>query len=84
MVDIIKKKTLPEIIREQFTMCATNPAYFLKKYSFIQHPQRGKIPFSLYDFQEDCLDKFQTDRYSIILKSRQLGLSTLVAGYSLW
>ena len=84
MVDIIKTKTTQEIIRDQFKMCALNPAYFLKKYTFIQHPQRGKVPFALYDFQEDCLDEFQNNRYNIILKSRQLGLSTLVAGYSLW
>ena len=50
----------------------------------IQHPQRGRINFHLYPFQEKVLKLFQDNPYSIILKSRQLGISTLTAGYSLW
>ena len=30
------------------------------------------------------LSEFKDNRYNIILKSRQLGISTLTAGYSLW
>lgn len=72
------------MVREQYKRCAGDPAYFLKKYTVIQHPKRGKIPFILFPFQEDCLTKFKDNRYNIVLKSRQLGLSTLVAGYALW
>jgi hypothetical protein len=50
----------------------------------IQHPVRGKIPFHLYPFQEDTLTQFKDHRYNIILKSRQTGISTLTAGFSLW
>jgi len=50
----------------------------------IQHPVRGKIPFHLFPFQEDTLTDFTKNRYNIVLKSRQTGISTLVAGYSLW
>jgi len=50
----------------------------------IQHPQRGRINFHLYPFQEKVLKLFEDNPYSIILKSRQLGISTLSAGYSLW
>ena len=50
----------------------------------IQHPVRGKIQFQLYPFQEDTLIDFKDHRYNIILKSRQTGISTLTAGYSLW
>jgi hypothetical protein len=56
----------------------------MKKYCVIQHPVRGKIPFHLYPFQEDCLTDFKDNRFNIILKSRQLGLSTLSAGFILW
>ena len=50
----------------------------------IQHPTRGKINFNLYGFQQKVLDEFDKSDYSVILKSRQLGISTLCAGYSLW
>ena len=50
----------------------------------IQHPVRGKIPFHLYPFQEKTLTQFKDHRYNIILKSRQTGISTLTAGFSLW
>jgi hypothetical protein len=56
----------------------------MKKYCYIQHPQRGRILFNLYPFQEKVLSHFKDNPYSIILKSRQLGISTLGAGYSLW
>jgi len=50
----------------------------------IQHPVRGKIPFHLFPFQEKTLTEFKNNRYNIVLKSRQTGISTLVAGFSLW
>lgn len=78
------KKTLKQIIAEEYTRCAKDPIYFMKKYCMIQHPTRGKINFNLYPFQEKVLSQFPIHRYNIILKSRQTGISTLVAGYSLW
>jgi len=72
------------LIREQYRKCALDPIYFLIKYSIIQHPTCGKIPFVLYPFQEEVLNDFRANRFNIILKSRQLGLSTLVAGYICW
>ena len=45
---------------------------------------RGKIPFHLYPFQEKSIQEFEQNDYNVVLKARQLGISTLVAGYSLW
>lgn len=78
------KKTLKQIVAEEYKKCASDAIYFMKKYCKIQHPQRGKIPFNLYRFQEDTLEQIVENRFNIILKSRQLGISTLTAGYSLW
>jgi hypothetical protein len=72
------------IIKKEYIKCLKDPIYFLKKYCKIQHPLRGKIPFELYPFQEDVLRDFQKYDHNIILKSRQLGISTLTAGFSLW
>lgn len=79
-----RRLTLKQLITEEYKKCALDPAYFLNKFCVIQHPKRGKIPFNLFPYQEKCLDEFTTNRWTIILKSRQLGLSTLCAGYSLW
>ena len=76
--------SLKEIIKQEYKKCASNPVHFMKKYCQIQHPQKGKIPFHLYPFQEQSLHQLRDNDYNIILKSRQLGISTLSAGYALW
>jgi hypothetical protein len=75
---------LKNIIRQEYIKCANDPVHFLKKYCYISHPQRGRILFNLYPFQSKVMNLFHDNDYSIILKSRQLGISTLVAGYGLW
>ena len=79
-----KRPNIKDIVRQEYLKCAKDPSYFMKKYCVVQHPMRGKVPFHLYDFQDKTLKMFVEDKHLIILKSRQLGLSTLSAGYSLW
>jgi hypothetical protein len=74
-----RAEQVQEIIR-----CGKDPIYFIRKYVKIQHPQRGTIPFETYDFQDDCIREFEAHRLNIVLKSRQLGLSTLAAAYAAW
>jgi len=78
------QKSLKEIVKEEYKKCAVDPVHFMKKYCIIQHPTKGKMYFNLYDFQQQTLHELKDNRYNIILKSRQLGISTLTAGYSLW
>ena len=78
------KGQLKDVIKKEYVKCASDPIYFLKKYCLIQHPIKGKIPFHLYDFQEKTVEEFVQHRFNVILKARQLGISTLTAGYSLW
>lgn len=77
-------QNLKEIIKQEYKKCALSPEYFLKKYSYIQHPTRGRMLFNLYDYQGKCLTQFDEHDYNIVLKGRQIGISTLVAGYALW
>ena len=72
-------QNIKEIIKQEFVRCAKDPVYFMKKYYWIQHPQRGRIQFNLYPFQEKVLNLFQNKEYLVINKSRQLGLSTVAA-----
>ncbi len=80
----MEQKSLKEIIKDEYKKCLQDPVHFMKKYCQIQHPQKGKIPFHLYSFQETALRALRDHDYNIILKSRQLGISTLSAGYALW
>jgi hypothetical protein len=75
---------IKEVIKQEYVKCAQDASYFMRKYCMIQHPIRGKIPFELYDFQDKVVNEFQEHRMNVILKARQLGISTLTAGYSLW
>ena len=81
---IVKPQVLKEVIKKEYVKSAKDPIYFLKKYCVVQHPMKGKVPFHLYEYQEKALSTFEDHRFNIILKARQLGLSTLSAGYSLW
>jgi hypothetical protein len=74
-----KSRQVKEIIR-----CGKDPRYFINKYVKIQHATRGLVAFDTYAFQDDAIIDFRNNRFNIILKSRQLGLSTLVASYALW
>ena len=75
---------IKKIIAQEYLKCAKDPAYFMRKYCYIQHPTRGRILFNLYPFQDKVLHLFRDHQYIITLKSRQLGLSTLASAYSLW
>ncbi len=79
MGKLSKNQQVSEIIK-----CGKDPSYFFNTYLKIQHPVKGLIPFNTYDFQDDCVEDFLNNRFNIVLKSRQLGLSTLVAAYSVW
>jgi hypothetical protein len=79
-----EQQNIKEILKQEYIKCATDPAHFMHKYCYIQHPQRGRVLFNLYPFQDKVLKLWKENPYSIVLKSRQLGISTLAAGYSLW
>lgn len=82
-----RKKNIPQVRKqhlEEIMRCGSDPVYFIEKYVKISHPKKGVLPFKLYPYQQDCLSTFLEHRHVITNKSRQLGLSTLAAGYSLW
>jgi hypothetical protein len=79
-----EQQNIKEVIKQEFLKCAKDPVYFMKKYYWIQHPQRGRIQFNLYPFQEKVLHQLRNNEYTIINKSRQLGISTLSSAYTLW
>jgi len=84
MSDVDIEKLLRARIKEEYSKCATDFVYAVKKHFTIAHPLHGKLKFNLYPFQETTLQTFIDNKYVIINKGRQLGISTLVAAYALW
>lgn len=72
---------------EQFMKCAdpkTGPAYFMDNFFHIQHPTKGKMLYKAFDYQDELVNSYHTNRFSINLLSRQMGKTTTAAGYLLW
>ncbi len=72
-----------DIIKAEYLKCASDPVHFLKKYVYIQ-TTKGRVLFQPYLFQEKLLKILSKKDRVAILKSRQLGITTLAAGYALW
>ena len=45
---------------------------------------KGLIAFKTYPYQDDLLQDFNDFRFNVILKARQLGISTITAAYCVW
>lgn len=72
---------------KEFSLCAdpeTGPEYFIKNFFFIQHPTHGRLKFVPFDYQEELLKNYHENRFSINMLGRQMGKTTIAAGYLLW
>ena len=78
-IKLNRQEIMKEIVR-----CGKKPEYFIHTYAKITHPLKGLIPFHLYPFQSKLLEDFEDHRFNVILKARQLGISTITAAYVAW
>lgn len=65
----------PSALKE-YMKCMKDPAYFARNYIKIVHVDRGFIPFDLYDYQEDIVEKITNNRRVAVLTARQSGKTT--------
>ena len=68
----------------ELALCMKDPKHFMLNYCYIQHPVKGRLLFTLYDYQVGLVDTYHNNRYSISMLARQTGKSTCAAGYLLW
>ena len=68
----------------EWRRCVRDEKYFLERYWHIAHPSDGRILFPLRDSQSTALSHWGANRYSLTLKARQIGWSTLVAAHQFW
>lgn len=73
-----------EILLKQLIENRQNPIKWMEDNLKIQHPAHGIIPFKLYDFQKKVIKLFLQKHFIITLKSRQIGMSTIVQAICLW
>ena len=78
------KRLLTAAEFEEILRCRQSPAYFINNYCYLKDPSLGRIPFSLFQYQEILLNIFLANAFNIILKPRQMGISWLVCAYALW
>lgn len=58
--------------------------HFCSQYWHIKHPSKGRIKFVLRDAQVETVRTWMSERYTVVLKARQIGFSTLAAAYAFW
>ena len=58
--------------------------FFFSEFIYVVHPIRGKVHFHLYPYQKSVLWNFLNNRFNIILKFRQAGITELISMYCLW
>lgn len=58
--------------------------YFCAEYWWIRHPERGRIKFDLFDSQVEAVALWILERYTVALKARQIGFSTLISTFTFW
>ena len=69
---------------QEYIKCSEDPVYFIQTYIKIVSLDRGLIPFAMYDFQAEMVEKFHDNRFNIAKLPRQTGKSTIVTSYLLW
>jgi len=67
----------------EWIKCAEDPVYFAKKYIQIVTLDHGLQSFDMYSFQEEMVNTFHKNRFTICKLPRQSGKSTVVVSYLL-
>ena len=78
------KQTYTEQDLIDLSLCMNDPHYFLDHFFYIQHPTKGKLCYTAFDYQRRLIDSYHDHRFNVNLLPRQTGKTTTAAGYILW
>lgn len=81
-LDVVQNHLTSDQIRELSEV--TRDVFLFSTFIYVIHPVRGKVPFNLYPYQKSVLYQFLKNRFNIILKFRQAGITELISMYCLW
>jgi len=68
---------------QEWMNCKNSFDYFCSKYILIEMPG-GDINLNPYKPQSDLIKLINSEHYVLVLKSRQIGISTIIQAYSAW
>lgn len=68
---------------QEWLNCKASFDYFCEKYILIEMPG-GDINLKPYKPQSELIKTINKDHYVLVLKSRQIGISTIIQAYSAW
>jgi hypothetical protein len=74
----------PEQQIDEVIKCAKNFFYWCHRYVKILHPTFGTIPFVPYKYQRNVIREYEKERFNMISKFRQGGITTLTVLWGLW
>lgn len=70
---------------KEYSKCLADPIYFIETYLTTKDRfNKGYVPFKLFDRQKETIRSYQSNRFTIILKPRQAGISVTTAAYVAW
>jgi len=67
----------------EFIRCKNDFEYFCEEYVWLELPGKD-VKFNLYQKQRDLIRIVQDKNYVLVLKSRQIGISTVIQAYGAW
>ena len=73
--------------RDQIEYCRDNLEYFIEKYGHIEDKDNLEStiqPFEMWQAQKEALASIRDNKFTVILKARQLGITWLVLHYAVW
>ena len=69
---------------QEYVKCSADPIYFLENYAKIVSLDEGIVPFVPFDYQKRFINAIHNNRLVCARMARQLGKSTICAGYIAW
>ena len=73
--------TAQEIFKE-YSKCLMNPTYAIETYlETFDKTQEGFVPFKLFPRQKEIIRAYELNRFNLVTKPRQAGVSTTTAAY---
>lgn len=73
---------------DEIINCATDPIYFIETYLTIFDQTQGTagliVPFKLFEYQKELILAYLDNRFVIVNKYRQAGISTVTSAFIAW
>ena len=84
-----RKRLVALHLEQRWRDYAENPVKFFEECVWVPAGEKfgkgkGRVQLRLFDYQQETLDTFRNNRYVVVLKARQLGLTTVAMAYALW